>query len=181
MLATLLLSTLLSVDAYIMPACAPRATPHATRAPGSVVMDETILERALEGTLEEEGAENVFMSELGWATYLDQNADSSYNMNERPSMASDNYFTADIFSNPLEVLSSWSSSLLKVVKDPLAVAFPTISNDPTGARSYPKGANEVSARTIKPKEKDFDPSKRITGIPGYNIFGAPGSKMFGED
>jgi len=35
-------------------------------------MDETILKNTLAGTLEEEGAENLFLSELGWATYLDQ-------------------------------------------------------------------------------------------------------------
>jgi len=35
-------------------------------------MDETILEKALAGELEEEGAENMFMSEVGWATYLDK-------------------------------------------------------------------------------------------------------------
>lgn len=65
-------------------------------------MDETILEKALAGELEEEGAENVFMSELGWATYLDEKAGSSYNLNERPSLAQDGYFTADIFSNPAD-------------------------------------------------------------------------------
>ena len=35
-------------------------------------MDETIIENALAGTLEEEGAENIFLSELGWASYLDK-------------------------------------------------------------------------------------------------------------
>ena len=35
-------------------------------------MDETIVENALAGTLEEEGAENIFLSELGWASYLDE-------------------------------------------------------------------------------------------------------------
>lgn len=65
-------------------------------------MDETILEKALAGELEEEGAENVFMSEVGWASYLDKNAGSSYNMNQRPSLAEDGYFTPDVFSNPVE-------------------------------------------------------------------------------
>ena len=41
-------------------------------------------------------------SEAGWAAYLDQNAGSSYNMNQRPSLAEDGYFTPDIFSNPAE-------------------------------------------------------------------------------
>jgi hypothetical protein len=32
------------------------------------------------------------------------------------------------------------------------------------------------------RAQDFDPKKRITGIPGYNLFGAPGSKgIFGGD
>ena len=75
------------------------------------------------------------------------------------------------------VLSSWVDSIKGVVADPLSVGFPTISNDQSGARSYPKGANEVAARTIKPKEKDFDPKKRIVGIPGYNAFGSPSSKQ----
>jgi len=67
----------------------------------------------------------------------------------------------------------------RVASDPLAAGFMTISNDPNDARSYPKGATEIDARTIKPKVKDFDKSKRITGIPGYNLFGAPGSKLEG--
>ena len=49
-----------------------------------------------------------------------------------------------------------------VVSDPLSKAFPTISNDKSGARSYPKGATEVNARTIKPKVKDFD--KKSMGL-----------------
>ena len=35
-------------------------------------MDETILENALNGTLEEEGKENHWLSEVGWASYLDE-------------------------------------------------------------------------------------------------------------
>jgi len=140
-------------------------------------MDETILEKALAGELEEEGAENVFMSELGWATYLDENAGSSYNMNQRPSLADDGYFTPTVFSNPIDVLGKWVESLKTAVSDPLATGFPTISNDPTGGRSYPTGSDEVSARTIKPKVKNFDPSLRITGIPGFNAFGSPSSKQ----
>jgi hypothetical protein len=139
-------------------------------------MDETILEKALAGELEEEGAENVFMSEVGWATYLDKEAGSSYAMNERVSQASDGYFTPDVFSNPLDVLTSWVESMKGVVSNPLEAGFPTISNDQTGARSYPKGSTEITARTIKPKVKDFDKKKRIVGIPGLNIFGTPGSK-----
>ena len=65
-------------------------------------MDETIMEKALSGELEQEGADNVFMSEVGWASYLDKQAGSSYNMNERPSKAQDGYFTPDVFSNPFD-------------------------------------------------------------------------------
>lgn len=84
------------------PAVGPRMAQNTVARATVPAMDETILEKALAGELEEEGAENVFMSELGWATYLDQNAGSSYNLNERPSMAQDGYFTADVFSNPAE-------------------------------------------------------------------------------
>merc|ERR1719453_758728 len=118
-------------------------------------MDETILEKALAGELEQEGAENVFMSELGWASYLDKEAGQSYNMNERPSMAQDDYFTPDIFSNPLDVLVSWKDALVRFAGDPLEASFMTISNDQYGARSYGAGS-EVKARTIKPKVKNFD-------------------------
>ena len=37
----------------------------------------------------------------------------------------------------------------------------TISNDPNGARSFPKGYDEVKSRTIAPKVKDFNPKLRI--------------------
>jgi len=74
----------------------------AMRASPAVFMDETIIENALAGTLEQEGAENIFLSEVGWASYLDKEAKSSYNMNERPSLAEDGYFTASILSNPAD-------------------------------------------------------------------------------
>merc|ERR1719454_1409214 len=119
-------------------------------------MDETIIEKALSGELEQEGAENVFMTEVGWASYLDKEAGGSYNMNERPSVAQDGYFTPDIFSNPLDVVTSWAASMKRVASDPLAASFMTISNDPNEARSYPKGSTEVNARTIKPKVKNMD-------------------------
>ena len=100
------------VPAYV-PATGPAAPVRAVRSSrqGAVFMDETIMEKALAGELEQEGAENVFMSEVGWATYLDQNAGSSYNMNERPSMAQDGYFTADIFSNPIDGAAAGSRGL----------------------------------------------------------------------
>lgn len=77
----------------------------------------------------------------------------------------------------LAVLSSWVESLKGYASDPLSRAFPTISNDQSGARSYPKGATEVNARTIKPKVKNFDKKMRIVGIPGFNAFGTPSSKQ----
>lgn len=160
---------------YTPAACPGRVLAGCARAP-VVSMDETILEKALAGELEEEGAENVFMSEVGWASYLDQNAGSSYNMNQRPSMADDGYFTADIFSSPLDVLNDWKDSIVRAVGNPLETGFPTISNDQSGNRAYPDGG-EVLARTIKPKEKNMDPKSRLTGLPGYNLFGAPSSKL----
>merc|ERR1719353_1479667 len=87
---------------------------------GAPAMDETVFQKALAGELEAEGAENHWMSEAGWAEWLDKNAESSYNMNQRPSkMGKDKYFTPTAFSHPLDV------------------AFPTISNDVTGKRSFP--------------------------------------------
>lgn len=178
MIASLLALAPMLASAYLMPGAVARSSTNSAAAAraGAAFMDETIIERALDGTLEEEGAENVFMSEVGWATYLDQNAGSSYNMNQRVSQAEDGYFTPDVFSNPLEVIGGWVQSLKGVASDPLSVAFPTISNDQSGARSYPTGATEVSARTIKPKVKDMDEKMRIRGIPGFNLFGAPSSK-----
>ena len=198
---------LTSSSAYVpASAVAPTRPTHTVRQ-RAVFMDETIMEKALAGELEQEGPENVFMSELGWATYLDKNAGSSYNMNERPSMAQDGYFTADIFSNPIDgaaagsrgleergtapccsvrdltrpfcltVVGDWLGAVKRAVGAPLATSFMTISNDPNGARSFPKGYDEVKSRTIAPKVKDFNPKLRITGIPGYNLFGTPSSKQ----
>ena len=64
-----------------------------------------------------------------------------------------------------------------VIADPLSKGFMTISNDKSGARSYPKGATEVEARTIKPKFKNFDKKMRVVGIPGFNLFGTPSTKQ----
>lgn len=117
------------------------------------------------------------MSEAGWAEWLDKNAESSYNMNERPSkIGNDKYFTPDVFSNPIDVATAYFSRIKEAFGRPLDVAFPTISNDVTGTRSYPKGSTEIDARTIKPKVKNFDKGMRITGIPGTNVFGAPSYK-----
>jgi|TARA_B110000285_G_C14735420_1_gene428355 hypothetical protein len=66
-------------------------------------MDETILKNTLAGTLAEEGAENLWLSEVGWASYLDEQG-QSYAMNEQVSKAKDGYYTPDAFSNPLKVL-----------------------------------------------------------------------------
>lgn len=219
----------------------------------AIFMDETILEKALAGELEAEGFENCFLSEVGWADYLDKNAKSSYNMNERPSLAADGYYTASILDSPVQgepasapattsarrggvhlgvigrctplcdddmaccrashrpaptypgqcwvetsrtirflprltkptcasfaVLSDWLVGVKAAITAPVATAFPTITNDISGARSYPDGYDEVSARTIKPKVKDFSESIRITGIEGFNAFGTPSSKQTGN-
>merc|ERR1719152_153402 len=173
---SLLLSLPLLAPAYV-PGCTPASSASAVAARACrPVMDETIIQKALSGELEQEGADNVFLSEVGWATYLDQNCESSYAMNERPSMAQDGYFTPDVFSNPIDVVTSWFDSMKRVASDPLETGFMTISNDQSGARSFPKGATEIDTRTIKPKVKDFDAKQRQTGIPGINIFGAPSSK-----
>jgi hypothetical protein len=119
------------------------------------------------------------MSETGWASYLDKEAGQSYAMNERPSKASDGYYTPDVFSNPVDVAKSWVASMQGVIKDPLEAAFMTISNDTSGRRSWGKGTTEVDARTIKPKVKTFEKDMRVTGIQGINVFGAPGSKPGG--
>lgn len=100
---------------------------------GSIRMDETVLKNALAGTLEEEGAENLFLSELGWATYLDKQG-QSYAMNQRASDAEDGYYTPDAFSGPGAVLGSWVESMKRVLRDPASAAFPTITNDVDGTR-----------------------------------------------
>lgn len=164
---------LTSSSAYVPTSAVVPTRPSHTVRQRAVFMDETIMEKALAGELEQEGAENLFMSELGWATYLDQNAGSSYNMNERPSIAQDGYFTADIFSHPIDIVGDWLGAVKRIVSAPLATSFMTISNDPNGARSFPKGYDEIKSRTIAPKVKDFNPKLRITGIPGYNFFGTP--------
>lgn len=117
---------------------------------GAVTMDETLLERALEGTLEEEGAENVFMSEVGWATYLDKECGSSYNMNQRVSQAEDGYFTPDIFSNPLDIASAFFEGVKTTFSAPLNTHFMTISNDQTGNRAWPKGYASICSQTRRP-------------------------------
>merc|ERR1719424_688371 len=99
----LVAAALATAEALQCSAVTGRAPPSCARPRAAVSMDETILEKALAGELEQEGAENVFMTEVGWATYLDKEAKQSYNMNERVSMAQDGYFTADIFSNPIDV------------------------------------------------------------------------------
>ena len=109
-------------------------------------MDETIMQNAFNGTLEEEGSENLFLSELGWARYLDKEG-QSYAMNQRASVAVDDYYTPDAFSGPGAVFGSWVASLKRVASDPLSAAFPTITNDVDGKRTFGK-ADEYKSRTI---------------------------------
>lgn len=129
-------------------------------------MDETIFQKALAGKLSEEGAENVFMSELGWATYLDKEG-QSYAMNQKVSEADDGYFTPDAFSNPLKVIGSWAQSMKRVSKDPLNASFPSITNDPDGKRTY--GAqSEYESRTHQLGKK-----YPTSGDGLFNLFGMP--------
>ena len=103
-----------AANAYSLAPVAPaaaRASSAASLRAAAPCMDETLLEKTLAGELEEEGAENVFMTEVGWASYLDKAGKQSYNMNERVSQAQDGYFTADIFSNPADGALSLSLSL----------------------------------------------------------------------
>ena len=90
----------LLASSYLTQPLLPSTRPSVARAP-SPVMDETIVEKALAGELEEEGAENIFLSEVGWASYLDKQG-QSYNMNEQVSKANDGYFTAGILDNPVD-------------------------------------------------------------------------------
>merc|ERR1719324_2379239 len=92
-------------------------------------------------------------------------------MNPRPSQI-DDYFTPSILSNPLDVAKSGLDGIKKAVSAPLDTAFPTISNDPTGTRSYPKGMSEVNARTIKPPKGGKEPT---SGQYLFNLFGNPWS------
>lgn len=148
-----------------------RTTPPSCARAVAPAMDETMFEKALAGELEDEGLENPYMSEVGWASFLDKEGQQSYNLNERPSKAQDGYFTPDIFSNPLSILESWKDSMLRVSNDPLESSFMTISNDQSGARSYGPGKQEKDARTIKPKPKKLEDVKeyskmRVKNIPG---------------
>ena len=77
----------------------------------------------------------------------------------------------------MAVIGDWIGTVKRAASAPLANSFLSISNDPKGARSFPKGYDEVKSRTIAPKVKDFDPKLRITGIPGFNLFGTPSSKQ----
>ena len=86
-------------------------------------------------------------------------------MNQRASDAVDGYYTPDVFSGPGAVLESWVSSMQRVVSDPLNVAFPTITNDPDGRRSWGK-ASEYKSRTIQ-TDKEYPPS----GDKLFNLFG----------
>ena len=46
-----------------------------------------------------------------------------------------------------------------------------------GRRRLTIAVIDTTITTIKPKVKDFDPKKRIRGIPGFNFFGTPSSKQ----
>ena len=132
-------------------------------------MDETILKNTLAGTLAKEGKENLWLSEVGWASYLDEQG-QSYAMNEQVSKAQDGYFTPDAFSNPLKVVGSWAESMKRVAKDPLSAAFPTITNDKEGNRTYGEGKEEYNARTLQYDKYYNEPQP--AGELLFNLFGS---------
>ena len=56
---------------------------------------------------------------------------------------------------------------------PLETGFPTIDNDQTGGRSWPKGTHEQTSRIIKPTKRDLHKKQlRVVGV-GINNWGAP--------
>lgn len=75
----------------------------------AVHMDETLFENVLGDELEREGAEKPWLSEAGWAVYLDSQ-DSGYAMNNKVS-EDFKYFTAGIFSNPFEIIGDFFDGL----------------------------------------------------------------------
>ena len=91
-------------------------------------------------------------------------------MNERASVAGDGYFTPDAFSNPLDVLGSWAESMKRVASDPMSVAFPTITNDMSGNRSYGKGKTEYNARTLQYDKYYYESIN--SGENFFNLFGS---------
>ena len=92
-------------------------------------------------------------------------------MNEQASKAADGYYTPDAFSGPGAVLGSWVESMKRVVGDPLGSAFPTITNDPDGTRTYGKGKTEYNARTLQYDKYYNEPINS-----GENLFNLFGSK-----
>lgn len=162
---------------------ASRNIQHQRRAPAAK-MDETFLEGLIDlvqggSKLKDEGTEEFWKSEKGWSKYLDEKHEQSYAMNARPSLAGENGDDApgagDIHllnAGPIDNAKALAKNIGKVIKDPLDAVFPTISNDPSGTRSWGKNQNEIMSRTIKPKVKDMDPSRRKS-VDGFNLFGSP--------
>ena len=59
----------------------------------------------------------------------------------------------------------------RVASDPLDAAFPTITNDKTGKRSFGEGKNEYNARTLQYEKYYKQPINS-----GENLFNLFGSK-----
>lgn len=136
-------------------------------------MDDTLFEAALTGKLQEEGTEQVWLSEIGLAETMDKKYKSSYNMNERPSLSHDGFYTPDVFSSPTDIIASFLSGIKEALAAPLETGFPTIDNDQTGGRSWPKGTHEQTSRIIKPTKRDLHKKQlRVVGV-GINNWGAP--------
>jgi hypothetical protein len=144
-------------------------------------MDETIYQNfgktffGDDGTdyLVEEGQEEFWRSEKGWARYLDEQG-QSYNMNPRPSL--DPSFDApDLLDSPVDVLKSFIGSIKRIARDPADYYFPSLSNDMSGARSW-GGGSEVESRNHKPP-KGFG----ARGLEGTGIFGWGAMEEYASD
>jgi len=122
----------------------------------AVHMDETLFDDILSDKLEQEGAASPWLSEAGWAVYLDKEG-IPYAMNDRVS-DDFNYFSATVFGNPFDVLGDFFENLGN-----LGLMFRTKAPEFTLKGS---GAKEAAP-------KKADPSLREVGKPGvFNLFGA---------
>ncbi|KAG8465650.1 hypothetical protein KFE25_002957 [Diacronema lutheri] len=144
-----------------------RVLSHSRRAvshSAAVHMDETLFDDILSDELEKEGAEKPWLSEAGWALYLDSQ-NSGYAMNEKVS-EDFKYFTAGIFGNPLEVIGDFFEGLDNMT----AKMFP-ISKKYTA----PAGKGDKKGKPVKAEK---DKGLREVGKPGFaNIFGSGPTKI----
>lgn len=110
------------------------------------------------------GEDWFWLSEEGWADYLDKEYGQSYAMNERPSKTTYPKFNPN---NPIDIIKDAIEDSKRFARDPLEAMFPTIGGDTTGARSWGK-YSEVESRNFKPPK-------------GYGPYGLKGGGFFGFD